>query len=100
MRLQYGVILNYFYNAWIHSTFFSILQKIWEPFRRAYDNLAAVKLLRRGNRIQTLYESSLLSRILRFVLDIICRLFSANAGFAVIFKLKHCVFLFHNYTSQ
>lgn len=82
MRLQYGVILNYFYNAWIHSTFFSILQKIWEPFRRAYDNLAAVKLLRRGNRIQTLYESSLLSRILRFVLDIICRLFSAIAGFA------------------
>ena len=80
--MQYGVILNYFYNAWIHSTFFSILQKIWEPFRRAYDNLAAVKLLRRGNRIQTLYESSLLSRILRFVLDIICRLFSAIAGFA------------------
>ena len=80
--MQYGVILNYFYNAWIHSTFFSILQKIWEPFRRAYDNLAAVKLLRRGNRIQTVYESSLLSRILRFVLDIICRLFSAIAGFA------------------
>ncbi len=79
--MQYGVILNFIYNVWIHSTFFSILQKIRAPFSRAYDNLATVKRLRRGNRIQTFYEASLLSGILRFILNIICRLFSAIAAF-------------------
>ena len=44
LYLQYGAILNYVYNAWTHSVFFAILEKIWRPFKRAYDDLAPVKV--------------------------------------------------------
>jgi len=62
--LQYGAILNYVYNAWTHSVFFAILEKIWRPFKRAYDDLALVKWLRRGDRIQAVYETSLFARMI------------------------------------
>ena len=84
--MQYGAILNYVYNAWTHSVFFAILEKIWKPFKRAYDDLAPVKWLRRGDRIQAVYETSLFARIIRFILDLIekslchCRLFRPGVG--------------------
>ena len=79
--MQYGAILNYVYNAWTHSVFFAILEKIWRPFKRAYDDLALVKWLRRGDRIQAVYETSLFARIIRFILDLIEKILSAIAGF-------------------
>lgn len=79
--MQYGAILNYVYNAWTHSVFFAILEKIWKPFKRAYDDLAPVKWLRRGDRIQAVYETSLFARIIRFILDLIEKILSAIAGF-------------------
>ncbi len=79
--MQYGVILNSIYNIWIHSSFFSILEKIWCPFKRAYDHLAIVRALRKGDRVQAAYESSLFSRIIRFVLDLIYKMIAAIAGF-------------------
>lgn len=79
--MQYGVILNSIYNVWIHSTFFSILEKIWRPFKRAYDHLAIVRALRRGGRVQAVYEGSLFSRIIRFILDLIYKIIAAIAGF-------------------
>ena len=79
--MQYGAILNYVYNAWTHSVFFAILEKIWRPFKRAYDDLALVKWLRRGDRIQAVYEASLFARIIRFILDLIEKILSAIAGF-------------------
>ena len=79
--MQYGAILNYVYNAWTHSVFFAILEKIWKPFKRAYDDLALVKWLRRGDRIQAVYETSLFARIIRFILDLIEKILSAIAGF-------------------
>ena len=80
MRLQYGVILGTVYNVWTHSAFFAILKKIWAPFHRAYDDLAAVKLLRRGDRVQRLYESSLFARIIRFMLELVRKLVGAVSG--------------------
>lgn len=79
--MQYGVILNSIYNIWIYSTFFSILERIWSPFKRAYDNLAAVRFLRGYDRVQAVYEGSLFSRIIRFILDLIYKLIAAIAGF-------------------
>ena len=79
--MQYGAILNYVYNAWTHSVFFAILEKIWKPFKRAYDDLALVKWLRCGDRIQAVYETSLFARIIRFILDLIEKILSAIAGF-------------------
>ena len=79
--MQYGAILNYVYNAWTHSVFFAILEKIWRPFKRAYDDLAPVKWLRRGDRVQAVYETSLFARIIRFILDLIEKILSAIAGF-------------------
>lgn len=80
--MQYGAILNYVYNAWTHSVFFAILEKIWRPFKRAYDDLAPVKWLRRGDRIQAVYENSLFARIIRFILDLIEKILSAIAAFS------------------
>ena len=79
--MQYGVILNSIYNTWINSTFFSILERIWSPLKRAYDNLAAVRFLRGYDRVQAVYEGSLFSRIIRFILDLIYKLIAAIAGF-------------------
>lgn len=75
--MQYGAILNTFYNIWTHSVIFALFRKIWQPFRRAYDDLAIVKLLRRRDRLQELYEASLFSRIVRAFLDLFCRIVSA-----------------------
>lgn len=80
--MQYGAILNYVYNAWTHSVFFAILEKIWKPFKRAYDDLALVKWLRRGDRIQAVYETSLFVRIIRFILDLIEKFYPPLQAFS------------------
>lgn len=71
--MNYGSILNTCYNIWISSAFFACLKKIYAPFARAYNNLALVKLLRRPDAIQSAYEGSLFSRIVRFIFDLILK---------------------------
>ena len=74
--MNYGAILTTIYDIWLDSRFFAILKAIWRPFKRAYDNLALVKFLRRGDGVQSAFERSLFARIERFIFDIITRFFA------------------------
>ena len=68
------------YRWWLNSRLLAIMAAIWAPLKRAYNNMAFVKWLRRPSKVQALFEKSLFSRIVRAILDFIVKIISAIAS--------------------
>lgn len=68
------------YRWWLNSRLLAIMAAIWAPLKRAYNNMAFVKWLRRPSKVQALFEQSLFSHIVRAILDFIVKIISAIAS--------------------
>jgi len=67
-------VLTRAYDIWLKSTAFALLQSIFRVFSTAFKNSRIVHIFVRESRLEPIYESSVLARILKFVFDLIYRL--------------------------